>query len=250
MFRWLRRQWADIKGHLKWDLIKWSIASTAGVTIAAGVALWQAIKHAPVDRYLFGVLFFGSATLFFYLSNRLIPRGVLFNPAESGTGSSPLVSLPEAAVDPRNPNLKGHIYEVLFYVDRQPLLSDIELLLHLEIVNHGEQEVSIMEWKLELGVGEASMDCEEAEIPADWRIFRREGWGPEVSEEPKDKLTTPTEPLRKGVPRIGWVNFKWAPFGRALAPHNAKFTLKAVDALGGEHVVAVLGPGIFEERGE
>src|SRR6266403_89797 len=250
MFEWIRRQWIDIKGNLKWDLITWAIASTAGVTIAAGVALWQAIKHAPVDRYLFLALFLASATLFFYLCNRFIPRGGLSNPTESKISSSPLISLQEVPVDPRRPNLKGQVFEILFYVEKQPLLYDIELLVHLQVVNHGEQEVSITEWKLELEVGGKSTECEEAEIPADWRVVRREGWRAEVLEEPKDKLSTPTEPLRKGVPRIGWINFKWEAFGRALAPHNAKFTLKAVDALGGEHVTAVMGLGFFEETGE
>jgi len=68
MLKWLTKQWADIKGHAKWDL---AITLCAASTVALAAILWQSLKHTAIDRYLFGILFLLSASLFFTLVRKI-----------------------------------------------------------------------------------------------------------------------------------------------------------------------------------
>ena len=58
---WLGKQYKDIKGHLKWDVIK----LVAGVAITAAYVLLQKIRHLEYDWWVAGGLFVASIILIF-----------------------------------------------------------------------------------------------------------------------------------------------------------------------------------------
>ncbi len=61
MLNWFIKQWNDIKGHAKWELIKYVVVLFGASALALAAVLWQALKHVAIDRYLFGILFLLSA---------------------------------------------------------------------------------------------------------------------------------------------------------------------------------------------
>ena len=60
---WLGRQWDDIRGNLKYDVIAWVVRRLLGVgVITALVGLWQKLRHGSLDWIVLGLLFLLSST--------------------------------------------------------------------------------------------------------------------------------------------------------------------------------------------
>jgi hypothetical protein len=71
MRNWLIKQWGDIKGNAKWELIKYAITLFGAFALAFSAVLWQALRHTEIDRYLFGIVFLLSAIMFSALVRKI-----------------------------------------------------------------------------------------------------------------------------------------------------------------------------------
>ena len=250
---WLTQQYRDIRGHLKFEMLRQVVAILSGATmIGLLYAFWQRIKQVPIDLYLLGGLFIVSASIFFYFGSRL--RGVQAvqekkPPKEEPPKAVLPLALTPPPVDPKKPNLKCEIQDILFYVERLFIGNDVYVLLQVRVVNYGEQEVAVTEWSLEAQAGVGILRGEVEPIPENWKI-RRFAPGKVITvEEIGKKLYASTEPFRKGIPQAGWISFKLSTLFRMYPPYNAKFTLKAKDALGEEHLT-VQQASFLNESGE
>ncbi len=243
MNSWLRRQYDDIKGHLKYELLRTVVLSLVGGTaLALLYAFWQRLKQVPKDLYLLGGLFILSTAMFFYLANRL----QAFRPIQRNQPPKPVP--PSIPIDPKKPNLKCEIQEILFHVESLGIISNFHILLRVRVVNYGEQEVGVTKWSL-IVEADRQEQADEEPIPRDWKIRRRAVGTGETVKQIDKKFADSTEPFRKGIPQVGWILFKLTILKAVHPPYSAKFTLKAKDALGEEHV-AEFGPRFLEETGE
>jgi hypothetical protein len=248
---WLGQQYRDIKGHLKFEMLRQLVAILSGATVVGLLyAFWQRLRQVPIDLYLFGGLFILSAVIFLYFA-----RGVQTVRSAEQSKEEPSEPVPAPAliptptpVDPRKPDLKCEIQEILFYVEKLGILSNIYVLAQVRVVNYGEQEVGVTAWKLTVEAGKNVSRAKEEPIPRDWKIRR---WMPGKSDVVKkiDKKFTESEPFKKGIPQLGWILFKLATMPPQHPPYAAKFTLEAKDALGDKHVT-IRDPSFMEESGE
>lgn len=86
MVDWITEQWKQIRGNLKWDLLK-----LVGAAMLTGMwALLQRARHLPADVYGYAVLFLGSFLAFMYLGRN--QRSTKHPESKSGSQppSSPL----------------------------------------------------------------------------------------------------------------------------------------------------------------
>lgn len=102
-----------------------------------------------------------------------------------------------------------------------------------------------------LTVGDADLNCEEGDIPANWRIRRIDPTAviKVTTEDFNRDASTFNEPLKKGIPKERWVCFRAFTFFRMLPPHNAKMTITLTDAFGQTHETES-GPGFAYDMGE
>lgn len=246
MKKWLIEQWRQVRGHIKFEIGKWLIFNALGGATLIGLVVWfrQKLLHASPDWYLFGFVFAASLILFLYSDAKIVKN--FFSRTSSPIPSSQDPA-PEIPLEPHKARLKADILDILFHTERFALMNDVFVLLQVRVVNHGEEEVVINEWKLETWVGEDKFNLEQVDIPEIWRIKHTPPGGPYSVENPDRHLIE--GPLRKGIPQTCWVNFKMQALGRVLPPHNAKFVLTLEDALGATHVAETLAPGFFAETG-
>jgi len=63
---WIERQWRDIRGNVKWDVIKWASWGLLTMIAPSCYVLFQKLRQLSLDLYVFGGLFFVSllVTLF------------------------------------------------------------------------------------------------------------------------------------------------------------------------------------------
>jgi hypothetical protein len=242
---WIKKEWHVVEGNAKWDFYKWAFRAFAiagAAVLALGAYLVHRLKYGP-DWLPYAVGFVLALIAFIWMGNKLtVP------PYDSPATAKPVHAAP---LDPRAPNLRADIQEVLFHCKRLSISNDVFVLLRVSVVNHGEGEAVVTQWDLRLSVGDAYIDCEEEEIPTDWRIRRINPTGRTriTTEDFNRDASTFREPLRRGVPKERWVCFKVFAFTRMLPPNNAKFTLTLTDAFGHTHVTED-GPGFTNDVGE
>lgn len=245
MSNWFLRQWNDVKGNAKWEVAKILLQSLFGGSIIASfVALWKALRHGPFEPYLFGAVLLVSAGLFFRVSRHSADQFQVHSPR-----TPPRSQPSHPVVDLKKPNLRTEIMEVLFSIQRFGLSNDIFILLNLRVVNHGEEEVVVTGWDLSVEVGESTLNGVEDEIPRGWRIRRLPLFGPPTIETINPDASAFLEPLRKGVPKTRWINFKLMNLARILPPHDAKLTVALRDAFGNTHL-SVADAGFRADSGE
>jgi hypothetical protein len=101
---WLGKQYADIKGHAKWEVIK----IIGGAAIAAAYLLLQQIRHLAHDWWVAGGLFVISIALFFYAGRTRKGARQLQNPS---TGKPN----PAIAVKPGQPFDAAQFFRHAYY---------------------------------------------------------------------------------------------------------------------------------------
>jgi hypothetical protein len=239
---WIKKEWHVVEGNAKWDFYKWGFGFAGAAVLAFGAYLVHRLKYGP-DWLPYGVGFVLALIVFIWIGNKLTVR-----PYDPTAPAKPVHAAP---LDPRAPNLRADIQEALFHMRRQFISNEIFVALRVSVVNHGEGEAVVTRWDLRLSVGDAYIDCEEEEIPTEWRIRRINPPGrTRISTEDFNRdASTFREPLRTGVPKERWVCFKVISLGRVLPPHNAKFILTLTDAFGRLHVTED-GPGFTSDWGE
>jgi hypothetical protein len=249
--KWFKREWHIIEGNAKWDFYKWAFGLAAASVIALGAYLVHRMRNYGPDWLPYVAAFGLALFIFFWVSSKLAGTSNTLQPAEPAVP----VAAPEVAegapLDPNEPNLKAEILAVFFNLKRLPISNDNFVLMLLRVVNHGTQEAVVTRWQLKLSIENAELDCEEEEIPANWRLRRINSMN-RLSFETEDinrDESTFNEPLRKGVPKERWICFKAFTLFRMLPPHNAKMTITLTDAFGRTHQTED-GPGFTNDMGE
>ena len=245
---WVKKEWHVIEGHAKWDFYKWVfglflVAGAAALTL--GAYLVHRLRYGP-DWLPYAVGFVLALLVFFWMGNRLTTT------SSNPTATQSPRAVHRAKLNPHDPDLRAEIQEILFHLKRLPISNDVFVLLRVSVVNHGESEAVVTRWDLTVEVGDEQIECEEEEIPADWRIRRINPAGrlKVTTEDFNRDASTFGEPLRRGVPKERWVCFRLPSLiMRLLPPHNAKLILTLTDAFGRTHVTEG-GPGFSDETGE
>jgi hypothetical protein len=239
--KWIKNEWKDVKGNFKYEIYR---ALFGGTVIASFLAFWKSLQHAHFEPYLYCSILLLSASLFVYASKHSAIEHI-------SPDSHPRAEITEQ-IDPKKPNLRADLLEVLFHFTRRGLGNDIFILLGIRVVNYGEEDAVVTDWSLVVTVGGVSMPCDQIPIPPNWRIRRmKDALGRRTDDEEIDSDADAFEhPLKKGVPKTRWIAFQVLTIPhRILPPHNAKFTLTLTDAFGMNHVTES-GPGFAFDTGE
>jgi hypothetical protein len=242
---WMQNEWKDIKGNVKYEVYKWGAITLGGLMVATfGLLVHKVVRYPEWAPYaaVFVLALFGFA----WFSDRL--RAV----AQKTAPQFPKQVDAETetpVLDPKPPNLKAEILEALFSMKRQSLSNNIFILMQLRVVNHGEEEVVVTDWRLTVAVNREAMDADEHQIPNNWQIRRFPKFGPPTMENINADASAFVHPLKKGVPKTRWVCFRLINISRILPPHNARFILTLVDAFGKSHI-SEFGPGFASDVGE
>lgn len=182
------------------------------------------------------------------------PRGVIVErkPDESASLSTMpnLLRSPSPKL-PLPVDLKGEILEIYFYTPEGWMqIGETYIVAKVSIVNHGPDEVTITRVRLEIVVGAFRQIAEITDVPAAWQVKRRKqalfGYTYDLTPIAPDLDANLTYP--KGIPRIGWLAFKFYNLSGLEFP-NAEFRLRLIDSLNGEHCV-VREPMAYERLGE
>lgn len=259
MRNWLIRQWNDIKGHVKWELLKYAVVLFGASALALAAVFWQALKHAAIDRYLFGILFLLSAGMFFALV-RKIP-----SPSQSArrTGPTPIESEPPKLTADAKPDtiLDGELHRVFIcprmgipYKMLQEIWQlskhsdepkvDCDILIAMYVVNVSASVQYIRDVTASVEVEGERKDMERQD---DFRLrFRDESddleYGFELEEDHNDPISlTPLLPqlpceLPPNKPLEGWVRF----ILRSVAPGKVDpntWQFSVVDSRGKQHFI-------------
>jgi hypothetical protein len=244
---WLRQQYKDIKGHLKWEIIKFVavlLVSGGGLTV---LAHWfQAAFHANITGWLALAAPIFSILAVLYLLVIFTPRTKRNAAVESFPAEYELPS------GPRSVDLRGEILEIYFMSAPYMMsvtVAPMHILLKVRVVNHGPDQATITHCGLDIDVGEFHRSAEVAEIPNSWRIRRRipETFWVGVADTPvTPQLRTP-ETYPKGIPHVGWLVFTL--YDERVEFPNATFTLNLRDSLGGDHYIR-REPEAYKKAGE
>lgn len=260
---WLRNQYNDIKGNLKWAIILWLLGG-GGLTV---LAHWlQAASHLNVAGWLALAAPIFSILAVLYLLMILQPKITATSPDQIEDLSPATIQSLQA---PKSVDLRGEVLEIYFYSPDQTLpgqghfltispdIGQAYVLIQALIVNHGPDPATIKAAALEIILGSFRHNAELIEIPTQWRLKKKKegaffGFGytwEETTIEPQLGASgLDTETYVKGIPRRGWLGFKFYNFGHLEFP-NAEFILHLEDSLGGLHRIC-REPMAYDRIGE
>jgi len=117
---WLRRQYNDIQGHAKWDLIKWIVGGPALIGWFLGIVRW--LQHAPWWQVCGLVVVIPTAccVFAFWLSR----KPTVHHPAEAPSPEKSAIPPPgiysTLTTEPRAPTLDRKTFEVLKWFSTFP----------------------------------------------------------------------------------------------------------------------------------
>jgi len=240
MPKWFEDQWNQIRGHVKYDLIKWVVlAGIPGASAAIPFLLhWvQSGRHAPQQDLLgyviLGILIFCALTLtaiLFFVAAKMTK-------AASPGDSSASATYEETSI-PKPVDLRGEVLD-LYFRDTPQAYGNYDVFMKLRVTNHGFQEATVAEWNLYVSVGEHESTGTQAQIPATLQLKTREPSGVFSEESFLHTALTPTfraeDTYRNAIHRTGWIAFTVVTWGNEAWPVNAVFRVKMTDSLGDEH---------------
>ena len=254
-----RENWEQIRGNLKYDLIKYTFVFAGAVVMAASAYLASLLKNLPT-WFLPSAVLAVALIAFWWLGRTLNGRKAIqadeepqeplsFQPA----GQLPAPSL--ASPEPKPVDLRGEILEL--YFDRQctPGISlQVSILMKIRITNHGPDQAAITGWTLHFQLGEEIPRAAEViDIPSVWWIkkwradlFNREPIKEKIDVRLNELPTTST--YQKGVPQTGWIAFEYFT-GEDIEFPNARFIVHAQDSFGNRHTFQ-RPAGIYRRLGQ
>jgi hypothetical protein len=194
LLEWIKKEWHVVEGNAKWDFYKWGFALAAAAVLTLGAYLVHRLKYGP-DWLPYAVGFVLALIVLMWMGSKITV------PPHKATAIQPGKAVQTATIDPRAPDLRAVIEEVLFRFNRRSVSNEIWVVLRVSVVNHGEGEAVVTQWDLRLKVGDSHLDCEEEEIPANWRIQRVHLTNRvklETEDFSRDAKVTFSEPLRTG----------------------------------------------------
>jgi hypothetical protein len=259
MRKWFKEQWDDIKGHAKWDLIKYAVVFFGASGLALAAVLWQALRHAAIDKYLFGILFLLSAGMFFALVRKISSPYL----SAKRTGPTPIESEPPKpkAEAKTNTVLDGELHRVFIcprmgipYKMLQEIWQltkhsdepqvDCDILVAMYVVNVSASNQYIREVTASVEVEGERKDMQRQD---DFRLrFRDEEsddleYGFEVEDHDEPISLTPLLPqlpceLPPNKPLEGWVRFILPSVAPGKVDSNT-WQFAVVDSLGNQHFI-------------
>jgi hypothetical protein len=221
-----RKLLKELRPHALWEVLKFLMISILMPTL---YVLLQKARHLTWDWWVFGILFL-SSLLVLAIQLRVERKPQQWRPLPS---FSPSPAIPLVA--------SGIHLEILRMVIEEPvyvmMLSVHHILLRARATNRIDGEMTIVDWTLNVVIGDSSTQWEWKPVPQGRKLVRAhpDADGSRPSEEP---VPFPDQAaLRKGIPATGWLYFEHSDLHRTAAPHHAAFTLTARDSLGRTHEV-------------
>ena len=238
-----KENWLQIRGHVKYDILKYLCVAAGGLVIAAIAYLLNLIKHLPTWGSPLGVLIVALAA-FWWLGRALSRPQPITPPSEP---------MPEPASITKAVDLRGQFLELyLAKFDDLIGVTTTFMAVHMKIVNHGNDEVTITECGAHASLGKFYADGKVlSSIPALWRIKKKqEGISPAACLEYQiDPLLNTKDIYKKGIPIDGWLAFEFFLIGEGIEFPNAKFDVSFKDSLGNSHTIT-RPPGVYPTDGE
>lgn len=228
MSNWFTEQWKQIRGNLKYELVRQVFLTLGGATLIATVGAVLQSVFSNVDKiwFVFGGLFVFSCLIFILGLRRPNEHS-----GQEGTApqTATIAERDKPTVDP----VHVEILEVLF--SGAPFDTNCRILMNLRITNRNSDEFVITNWELTVlingfGVRHAA---HHRPVPESWFI-KRQGRGSELGHRfnPGDLLPR----FEKGMPIAGWILFEYYTAEACSFPYNAGFKISMRDSLGHEHV--------------
>ena len=238
MFNWLVGQWKQVRGHVKYDLIKWAVfAAIATTSTAIPFALHgiQSFRHAP-QQDLLGYLILGLLIFCALICSALFVR-------QRQTKTDDLTIEDVIQIQPGEPpapkpvDLRGSVLNLYF---REVGYAAYEVFMKLRITNHGLQEATVTECVLDILIGEDQSTGTQIQIPATLQLETEESNAVGVIRVNHTALIptiSPDDVYRKAIPWTRWIAFGVTAWGNQSLPYNAAFMVRMTDSLGGEHSI-------------
>jgi hypothetical protein len=237
--RWFKNQWDATKGNFWWALGYALFTSLGGGGMTAWVTkVFQGFAHVPPTNTM-GYFIVGS------LVSLVISICLLV--ARRRTGNTPValsVQTDEAAptlapTQPKEVDIHAEIQQ-LHFKSNPPYTYTV--FMKLKLTNRGTADATIGSWMLFLSIGKDQSQCDSlGQLPANLAIKRITYPNPfsepvESFEQIEPNLGEQVDrnPLKRGIPQVGWICFDVAAYELEPAV-NAGLTVYMMDSLGSTH---------------
>lgn len=257
-FEWVRRQWDDIKGNVKFWLLSTILAGVAAGGTWAVTRVERLIHDLPPpERTMLLAVYIATFAALLAAVAWAVASSWMKHRIGAGAPVAPVsLPAPPSIVPSRLPkdiDLHVEVKELLF---RRKggfmVMGSFYVLVNMRVTNrgHGHTEPSAIDWKLDLSIGDAYHGHGKVvPVPASWRLERQVDGSTtteDIGRPSLDEMMQST-PFRKGTPISGWVLFEVFEFqSAALPPYNATVEVTIVDSMGNEHN-GVRGSGLYIE---
>lgn len=268
-----KRQWEEIKPHIKAHLFILTASSLLGSAVVASVATWivkviqKALGDPLLPTHFYVILGILIASLMLLAGVFALTFSVASRKPTQAAQTAQLTYGPDSITPPRDApipisealffppvNLRGEILELLFYSpdNEFSVISNEFVVLRSRITNHGADEVTVTNCRLEIRLGDFWQGAERVNIPTNWRVQRKRpntltAVYDEMPLEPALGVGVPGVIYKKGHPQEGWLAFQLHLFHDYEYP-NAQFILHLTDSLGGEHQIT-REPAVYNRTG-
>ena len=257
--KWLREQWNDVKGNVKFWLLTTIIAALVAAGSWTATRVEKIIHELPSQQreVLLGVYAFMFASVIATSAWAVASSKAKRTTPPIAITPPPLLPMPPPS-HPKDVDLHIEIKEVLFTPKTDFMaMGSFYVLINLRITNRGQgsTEPAAIDWKLDLSVADSYYgQGKVAAIPPTWQIERSsKGGAPvsleEVSAPSLDRVMQATQ-FKRATPCAGWVLFDVFEFqSSALPPYNAMLHVTITDSMGNEHVATKL-PALYLQTGK
>ena len=228
MSNWIAEQWKQIRGNLKYELLRLVFLTLGGATLIAtmGAVLQRAFGNADKIWFVFGGLFVFSCLIFILGLRRPDKHS---GQESTAPQSATIVDRDKPTADP----VHIEILEVLF--SGATFDTYCYILINVRITNRNSDQFVITKWELTVLINGSGVThaAHHRPVPPSYFIKRQDRESKlEHCFNPGDNLPR----FEKGIPVVGWVFFLYTTADRCSFPYNAGFKLTTYDSLGKEHV--------------
>jgi hypothetical protein len=242
---WIKNQWDSTKGNLWWALGYYLFTAFGGGSLftAALKGLFR-IAHIPpansMGLFVVGSLVSLTIAICFVAARRSSRSAIAANQPEEHAALTEDVT--EQTRQIKEVDIFTELLQLHFYQSKvDPYIYTI--LMKLKLTNRGTAEATIGSWMLFLSIGKDSMQCDALGVLADNLAVKRtviKDWatlGQEDFEQVEPNLgeLLDRNPLKRGIPQVGWVCFHVGAYPGYDPAVNAQMTVYMMDSLGGHH---------------
>ena len=244
MVAWIKEQWKQIRGHVKFRLVE---LAGAGMIASLGAVLHKAFKNLDKEWIVFGCLFlFSALTLFLILRRQQRPDYPSALGRYRATASSmpppPMIASPQPGID---------ITILELVIQRKPSPfggfgglggnQGYSVFLSLRLTNHDHTPVAIVGWELEIIFN--SVRKGYLNTPTGINVVATKTSFTSVTMKGSTPFTITqidvadgTTVLTIGKPHTGWIRFETYSWEGKDNPTGGQLVLSLRDSLKREHV--------------